>query len=73
MKIQTNDEYVAWRGVNYLLDRENELAIVPSQIRDAGMCYKRLMRRGKISTQLLEADKPQPLSFWYRVRKRIGR
>jgi len=46
----TYEETVRWRNVNYLIDRENELAFVPSQVRDAGMCYRNLVRRKKIQS-----------------------
>jgi len=59
--IKTTDEYVRWRNVNYQIDRENELAFVPSQIRDAGLCYRNLMRRGKISTRFLEDTPEKPI------------
>jgi len=44
----TYEETVRWRNVNYLIDRDNGLAFVPSQVRDAGMCYRNLVRRKKI-------------------------
>ena len=48
MIIQTDERYLKWRDVNYLIDHENELAFIPSQVRDAGLCYQRLVRRGKM-------------------------
>ena len=66
MIIKTEEEYVRWRNVNYLIDRENELAFVPSQIRDAGLCYRNLVRRGKIRQEilLLEATPEKPNGRW---------
>ncbi len=59
LTIKTTDEYVVWKNVTYLIDRENELAFVPSQIRDAGLCYRNLMRRGKISTIWFLEETPE--------------
>ena len=53
MKIQTNKEPLRFRNINYLIDPINGLAFVPHQIRDAGICYQQLLRRGKINTQTL--------------------
>jgi len=64
--IKTTDEYIRWRNVNYQIDRENKLAFVPSQIRDAGLCYRNLMRRGKISTRFLEEMPEKPVGKWKR-------
>lgn len=44
MKIRINDE-VLWKGKKYEIDHENGLAFTPSQIRDAGLCYRNLDRR----------------------------
>ena len=73
MKIQTDDEVVTWRGVTYLIDRENELAFTPSQVRDAGSCHRNLMRRGKISTSFINVDEAQKaIRLWRKVLIRIG-
>ena len=50
----TTDEYIRWRNVTYQIDRKNELAFVPSQVRAAGLCYRNLERRGKINTPVQE-------------------
>ena len=72
MRIETTDEYIRWRNVDYRIDRENELAFVPSQIRDAGLCYRNLMRRGKISTRLLEEAQERTVGKWKTFWKSIS-
>ncbi len=72
MRIQTDDEVVTWRSVTYLIDRENGLAFTPSQVRDAGLCHRNLMRRGKISTRLLEDTPKKPDGIWKRFLKSIS-
>ncbi len=71
LTIKTTDECVVWRNVNYLIDRENELAFVPSQIRDAGLCYRNLMRRGKIRTKFLEEMPEKSVGKWKELIKTV--
>lgn len=53
MKIQTLEEPLNWRGKLYQIDHNHKLAFTPSQIRDAGLSYRNLVRRGEIKPELV--------------------
>lgn len=53
MKIQTLEEPLRWRDKLYQIDHNNELAFTPSQVRDAGLSYRNLVRRGEIKPELV--------------------
>ena len=69
MKIQTTGKLLEWREKLYQIDHNNQLAFTPSQIRDAGLCYRNLVRRGEIKPEDINMVSPKRRSF---LRRFIG-
>jgi len=65
MQIKTNEEPLRWRGKNYHIDTENELAFAPHQIRDAYLCYRRLINREEIRPDTMTSNKRSFLARFF--------